>query len=243
MHKTAKLTRADLEWSEKRDRLFWKKVTKLSPDGCWLWKTTKARYGYFYCGNAIRRVNRIAFALLCGDIPEDYEVCHTCDNTKCVQPQHLFVGTRDDNMGDMATKGRSADKAGLLNGRRVLSPDDVMSIVAIFDRVQPTKAALAELFGVTEVNIHGILTGRIWGHLTGIARVEPGSAIADYVPARRLHEFNGRRATYRQWAEITGISYGNIKNRVKEGWSLERALTEPVGATNTRFVSADSEAV
>lgn len=86
---------------------FWQCVTK--SDGCWAWRETgRRRYPNFGLPNPPRSVgaHRVAYYLTHGAIPEGMFVCHSCDNTRCVNPAHLFVGTHEDNMRDMRQKGR-----------------------------------------------------------------------------------------------------------------------------------------
>ena len=76
---------------------------------CWEWTKSKNHQGYGIfgvCGRNVR-VHRFAYELLVGDIGEGLLVCHRCDNTSCINPSHLFLGTHKDNAVDRKVKGRS----------------------------------------------------------------------------------------------------------------------------------------
>lgn len=102
---------------------FWQQVQKT--DTCWLWmgKVHNAGYGTFYIGR-YREITTHTFSwtMHFGPIPAGQCVLHECDVRNCVRPDHLFLGTRTDNMRDAAAKGR-------MRNRRRLTADERNSII------------------------------------------------------------------------------------------------------------------
>lgn len=95
------------------DMRFWRRVKK--GDGCWLWEgawSKKTGYGSFRVGtkhtDPTNGAHRVAWELQHGSIQKGMEVLHRCDNRLCVRPDHLFLGTQQDNIDDMYAKGRDA---------------------------------------------------------------------------------------------------------------------------------------
>lgn len=81
--------------------------------GCWIWlgATWRSRGGIrgrFFSSGAWKLAHRSAYEILVGAIPAGLLVCHRCDTPLCVNPDHLWLGTHNDNMADMAAKGRRA---------------------------------------------------------------------------------------------------------------------------------------
>lgn len=84
-------------------------VEKEPMSGCWLWNGCAAgRYGHFRIGERAHKAHRAAYLIYRGSIPDGLLVCHKCDNGYCVNPDHLFLGTDQDNATDKSVKGRGA---------------------------------------------------------------------------------------------------------------------------------------
>lgn len=88
---------------------FWQKVERADGDACWEWRasvTPGTGYGAFGVGGVVVGAHRFVWELERGAIPDGFCVLHRCDNRRCVRIDHLFLGTRADNVADMDTKGR-----------------------------------------------------------------------------------------------------------------------------------------
>lgn len=107
--------------------------------------------------------SRVAYRLWKGDIPAGQCVRHTCDNPMCVNPDHLVLGTHQDNMTDMKERGRAKGRgpAGERHGMVKLTEAQVKEV-----RTSPeTREVIARRLGVSPSTIKAIRTGRLWKHL------------------------------------------------------------------------------
>jgi hypothetical protein len=84
---------------------FWSKVQKT--DGCWLWTAAldDKGYGLFKLDRAMQKAHRVAWRMIVGSTG-CFDLLHTCDNPRCVRPDHMRLGTHSENMKDCASKGR-----------------------------------------------------------------------------------------------------------------------------------------
>ena len=136
-------------------------------DGCWEWtgELSKHGYGKFWQEKRYHPAHRIAYQFVHGPLPKGIYVCHTCDNRKCVRPDHLFAGTHADNMRDMAQKGRAVSNAvpqpGESNPAAVLTERDVELIISLVAHDVPQKVA-AEVFRVSVSEVSDIVRGNRW---------------------------------------------------------------------------------
>lgn len=116
--------------------------------------------------------HRHIYRLLKGVIPEGMDVCHTCDNRKCINPAHLFLGSRLVNMQDAQAKGRmssgekhsNAVPKGERRHNTKLSEVKVRVIREVAGKVASNKE-LAEMFGVDSSLIGLVVNRKIWRHI------------------------------------------------------------------------------
>lgn len=91
---------------------FWKKVNRTTNhNDCWEWQgaTNSRNYGTLVADKKAWLAHRYSYTINKGQIPHGYQIMHTCDNTKCVNPNHLTAATQKTNMKDMVNKGRHAE--------------------------------------------------------------------------------------------------------------------------------------
>jgi len=152
----------------------WKKVDCLGENECWNWLGASTHNGYGVLGPNLkeRRAHRLSWTLHYGEIPDGQLVLHSCDNRKCVNPKHLFLGTPLENTEDMYAKGREKNPGPSVvqYGENVpsskISTEEARQIRSLYHPYQRglTKY-LAEKFGLSQVQIRVVATGRQWSHL------------------------------------------------------------------------------
>jgi hypothetical protein len=160
-----------------KDRAFFE-ANKLidAMTGCWDWKRYVNKEGYgqlCYSGNNGFLAHRAAWIEFNGKIPSGLYVCHTCDNRKCINPDHLFLGTAKDNIQDAVKKNRIIRKGDLAN-RKKLCLAIVSEIRSDYStsnedpRVYSRR--ISAIYQVTPQTIWNIINNRTWNlNFTGAA--------------------------------------------------------------------------
>lgn len=126
----------------------------------------KHGYGCFFIrekGNRDNRkqykAHRLMYEFYKGPIG-DKHVLHKCDNPRCVNPDHLFLGTHQDNMQDKVAKGRAV--CGSKHPDAKLTPKQVLEIRQLYMEGDHTTRSLGTKYGVNSRHIHNIITGKKW---------------------------------------------------------------------------------
>lgn len=141
---------------------FWGYVEKRPSDECWEWTGTIDTHGYGHMrigGRRLRLAHRLSYLINHGEFDQSLHVLHRCDNRKCVNPTHLFLGSNAENMADMVAKGRAAHRQGQDNPRARLTASDIR---AIRTDERPERA-IAKEYGVSHGHINNIKSRRVWG--------------------------------------------------------------------------------
>jgi len=143
---------------------FWSKVDIKNKEDCWEWTSCRNRdgYGQFRFNGLMKRAHRVAWCLTFGKIPKNICVLHRCDNPGCVNPSHLFLGTHQDNMADMAKKQRCYRPSGESHHKAKLTKNDVRKIRKIYADGQLFQKEISEMFDVDRTTISNIVTRRTW---------------------------------------------------------------------------------
>lgn len=142
---------------------FWSKVDKTNY--CWNWNAYCPKYG------RIRSIvngkwkqegaHRVSWSIHYGEIPDGMCVCHRCDNPKCVNPEHLFIGTHLDNAIDRKRKGRGSNPSGENAHRAKLSREDVENIRKHVSSGK-TQAEMSKKYNVCKQTISNIINRNKW---------------------------------------------------------------------------------
>lgn len=144
------------------DRI-WSKVMPVPESGCWLWTGATFNHGrpQMRMGGKLVLAARVAYAEFNGGEPGDLCVCHKCDTPLCVNPAHLFLGTRAENNQDRDRKGRHVPLRGERSGTARVTWDQVQAIRRIHASGVPSEAIGPE-FGITGRQVRNIVKRAQW---------------------------------------------------------------------------------
>jgi HNH endonuclease len=136
--------------------------------GCWNWFATRntCGYGVFCFRGKNQLAHRVSWLIHKGHIPNGRYVLHRCDNPRCVNPDHLFLGTQTDNMRDAVRKGRL--KTGNVRGTdQPLSPfvESQVHFIRLASSEGFSRSSIARYFGVCRTSIDAIVNRKTWRHI------------------------------------------------------------------------------
>lgn len=156
------------------ERRFWAKVqipASWALVNCWPWIGNAAPYGKINSRGyplVVKETqisaHRAMWGLVHGFIPDrQTDVCHTCDNPRCVNPLHLFLGSRADNLKDAATKRRM--HPGSRHGMSKLTEEKVLAMRAEYAAGGISQAALGRKYGINSGTTCEIINRKLWTHI------------------------------------------------------------------------------
>ena len=169
---------------------FWSKAKKVK-GGCWEWQRSRNQQGYgmFWFKNKWMRANRVAWELIYGSIPLNMQVCHSCDNPGCVNPNHLFLGSQHDNMRDCVRKGRWGK--GYAQGI--------------------TTKELCGRYKISRSTVLGIVRGEVWKDVGGkrsIRNYKHKLTVGEVTEIRR--RYSVEKISHRELAKAYGVRHCTI---------------------------------
>lgn len=151
---------------DKDIKRFWSKVNKVTGLPCWLWTGSKCNYGYGII--AIKgysdKAHRVSYRLAKSD-PGELCVLHKCDTPACVNPEHLFLGTRQDNNLDRVLKNRDGNHKGVANGRAKLTDNQVKAILEEYKILKTSYSKLALKYRISKSAVAFIIRRKHWTHI------------------------------------------------------------------------------
>jgi predicted XRE-type DNA-binding protein len=155
-------------FSQKQLNNFWRKVDRKCDNECWEWTASLSRLGYGMVryNDKTKYTHRLSFIIHHNrEIEDGKHILHSCDNRKCVNPNHLREGTHQENMGDKMERGRHNNgppRLGEKHPNHKLTWEIVETIKRRFNEETITHKQLAEEYGVGRATVSDILKGRTW---------------------------------------------------------------------------------
>ena len=147
---------------------------KIDPiTNCWEWQLCCDPDGYAQVGykDKTYKAGRLFYQLINGEIPRFNErgqrlcVLHKCDNRKCINTEHLFLGTNMENTTDMISKNRMHKNKGEKIGTHKLTEKQVLEIRAMYSTKLDSQYQIAKMYDISAGNVSCIVNRKIWTHI------------------------------------------------------------------------------
>lgn len=167
-----------------RQRLLSKIVKADSPLGppCWMWTGAINAFGYglINVNSESKLAHRMSYMTFIRPIPNEMNCLHHCDNRACINPIHLYLGTKQDNTNDMMRRGRHRPSEGEENSNAVISEMEAAEIKFLALEDHLTNVEIADAYGISPSIVSTIKRGDAWAH------VEPKEPPPPELPLLRL---------------------------------------------------------
>jgi len=139
---------------------FWAKVRRSSDSECWEWTASRTLggYGQMEVAGKFQSAHRMSWVIAFGAIPDDMCVLHKCDNPRCVNPNHLFLGDTKDNVMDRERKGRGRSQHSNLFVRKFT--DDQIAAMRADKLNGVTTAQLMAKYGISRQYVQRIVSNK-----------------------------------------------------------------------------------
>ena len=146
------------------NELFWMRVDKNAPNGCWLWTgaITDRGYGHIQINRRFYYTHRLAYQQLVRKLKPGEWCLHKCDTPRCLNPEHLFIGDHAANMADKRAKGRIARGVAI---KRVVLDDDKVREIRRLRATGMGYADIARKIDRPAAAVRNVCIGKFWSHV------------------------------------------------------------------------------
>lgn len=143
---------------------FYEKIKVNSETGCWEWTAYKSvdGYGRMPVNRKSKEAHRVSWQLHFGEIPDGQSVCHKCDNPKCVNPSHLFLGSHADNMIDKINKRRQSRGQSCAQSKL---NNKLVETIRFCYKKGFTQTEIASYLNMSQGTISRVVRGEAWTHV------------------------------------------------------------------------------
>ena len=153
-----------MDITDKVVRRFWKYAQAGNKDECWEWQgvINWLGYGCFQLNYKMVKAHRVSWEIHKGEIPPGLKALHRCNNRRCINPHHLYLGTQSDNIKQAVRDGTLKPMQGESHPRHKLTTEQVLVIRASHNL---SYRELASKYHVSRITIGEIMTRRSWKHV------------------------------------------------------------------------------